>query len=99
MLYLAIDQHAKQLTVNLRDEQGTVLLRRQVSTQPARVREFFAELREQSTPAGGYRAILEVWGAGRGRCREGCREGTAIFRRHLIISQTACLTTADTPVH
>jgi transposase len=62
MLYLAIDQHAKQLTVNLRDEQGTVLLRRQVSTQPAKVREFFAELRDQAATAGGYLAILEVCG-------------------------------------
>ena len=30
MLYLAIDQHGKQLTVNLRDEEGTVLVQRQV---------------------------------------------------------------------
>jgi hypothetical protein len=28
MLYLAIDQHRKQLTVNLRNEQGDVLLKR-----------------------------------------------------------------------
>ena len=33
MLYLAIDQHSKQLTVNLRNEAGEVLLRRQVSTR------------------------------------------------------------------
>ena len=32
MLYLAIDQHRKQLTVNLRNESGDVLLKRQVST-------------------------------------------------------------------
>ncbi len=32
MLYLAIDQHRKQLTVNLRNEQGDVLVKRQVST-------------------------------------------------------------------
>jgi hypothetical protein len=33
MLYLAIDQHRKQLTVNLRNEQGDVLVKRQVSTE------------------------------------------------------------------
>ncbi len=33
MLYLAIDQHRKQLTVNLRNESGDVILKRQVSTQ------------------------------------------------------------------
>ena len=32
MLYLGIDLHAKQFTVNLRDENGEILLRRQVST-------------------------------------------------------------------
>ena len=33
MLYVGIDQHRKQLTVNVRDESGNVLLRRQVSTE------------------------------------------------------------------
>ena len=33
MLYLAIDQHRKQLTVNLRNEEGDALLKRQVSTE------------------------------------------------------------------
>jgi|GEM_PF-2835203 len=31
MLYLANDQHRKQLTVNLRNEAGHVILKRQVS--------------------------------------------------------------------
>lgn len=62
MYYLAIDQHARQLTVNLRNEEGTVTLRRQVSTQPAKVREFFAGLREQTESDGGYMTILEVCG-------------------------------------
>ena len=31
MLHLGIDQHRKQLTVNIRDEQGDVVLKRQVS--------------------------------------------------------------------
>ena len=34
MFYLGIDQHAKQLTVSLRDIDGNVILKRQVSTKP-----------------------------------------------------------------
>jgi hypothetical protein len=33
MLYLAIDQHAKQITVCVRKEDGDTVLRRQVSTR------------------------------------------------------------------
>ena len=38
MLYLGIDQHQRQLTVNLRNEAGDIVLRRQVSTEWERVR-------------------------------------------------------------
>ena len=38
MFYLAIDEHKRQLTVNLRSEDGTVVLKRQVSTQWEKVR-------------------------------------------------------------
>jgi transposase len=62
MLYLAIDQHSKQLTVNLRDEQGDVILKRQVSTEWERVRKFMEDLRTRSAPEGGFVAILEVCG-------------------------------------
>ena len=62
MLYLGIDQHAKQLTVCLRDEAGQVQLRRQVSTRPAKVREFFDALQELSQADGGFAVILEVCG-------------------------------------
>jgi transposase len=62
MLYLAIDQHRKQLTVNLRNEEGQVVLRRQVSTQWQRVRGFFQELSAQASLQGGWIAILEVCG-------------------------------------
>ena len=41
MLYLGIDQHARQITVSLRDENGDVLMARQVSTQPEKVNAFF----------------------------------------------------------
>jgi transposase len=62
MLYLAIDQHAKQLTVNLRDEEGRILLARQVSTRWEKVRAFFSDLRQQATEHGGFIAIVEVCG-------------------------------------
>src|SRR3990172_3710479 len=62
MLYLGIDQHRKQLTVNRRDEQGTIILRRQVSTNWLKVRAFFAELHERAEAQGGLAAIVEVCG-------------------------------------
>ena len=62
MLYLAIDQHSKQLTVNIRNEEGDVLEKRQVSTEWERVRAFFDGLRAQSEPEGGFVTILEVCG-------------------------------------
>lgn len=60
MLYLGIDLHGKQMTVCGRDENGDRLLRRQVSTRPGKVSEFFEELRELSDA--GYVAILEICG-------------------------------------
>jgi len=61
MLYLGIDQHRKQLTVCVRNEQGDVVFRRQVSTQWERVRAFLAEIRTKAGKAG-FVAILEVCG-------------------------------------
>ena len=40
MFYLGFDQHARQLTISLRDEQGDVAQARQVSTQPEKIEEF-----------------------------------------------------------
>jgi transposase len=62
MLYLGTDQHKRQLTVNLRGEDGSVILKRQVSTQWEKVRAFFADLAEKARPEGGFMAILEVCG-------------------------------------
>ena len=62
MLYLGIDQHKRQLTVNLRGEDGTVILKRQVSTQWEKVGAFFADLAEKAGPEGGFLTILEVCG-------------------------------------
>ena len=54
MLYLGIDQHKRQLTVNLRGEDGMVILARQVSTQWEKVRAFFADLAGKARPEGGF---------------------------------------------
>lgn len=62
MLYLAIDQHSKQLTVNVRNEAGEVVVRRQVSTRGDAPRQFLEEVRERSAGEGGYVTIVEVCG-------------------------------------
>jgi transposase len=62
MLYLAIDQHRKQLTVEDRNEAGDVTVKRQVSTKWDRVRAFFEEYRCRTEPEGGFVVILEVCG-------------------------------------
>jgi len=61
MLYIGIDQHRKQLTVCIRNEQGDIILRRQVSTEWDRVRAFWAEIRTMAGETG-FLAILEVCG-------------------------------------
>jgi len=61
MLYLGIDQHRKQLTVCVRNEQGDVTLRRQVSTEWERVRGFFTEMSNEAGEPG-FVAIVEVCG-------------------------------------
>ena len=61
MLYLAIDQHRKQLTVNLRNETGDVMLKRQVSTDGNGCGPSWRN--SGSEPAGRrFVAILEVCG-------------------------------------
>ncbi len=59
MLYLAIDQHAKQITVVVRNEAGDTLLRRQVSTRPEKIKLFFEQLVEMDAE---FMAILECCG-------------------------------------
>ena len=61
MLYLGIDQHHRQITVSVRNEAGTVIPRRQVSTRPERARAFLDAVRRQSGEEG-FLAILEVCG-------------------------------------
>lgn len=62
ILYVGIDQHRKQLTVSIRDEAGTVILRRQVSTQWEKVRAFFNDVQETAAAHGGYVAVVETCG-------------------------------------
>ncbi|MDO5577416.1 MAG: IS110 family transposase [Fibrobacter sp.] len=64
MLYLAIDLHKKQITVNLRNEEGSVLLKKQISTNHTKIDEFFKSLAETSAPVGGFMAIYETCGFG-----------------------------------
>ena len=63
MLFLGIDQHARQLTISLRDQSGDVLLARQVSTQPEKVLEFFDQLtRRCAQSEEQFIAVVEVCG-------------------------------------
>ena len=63
VLYLEIDQHARQITISLRDESGDVLHARQVSTQPEKVRAFFEQLPHQRLPEGeSFVTVLEACG-------------------------------------
>ena len=59
MLYLAIDQHSKQITVCVRNAGGETMLSRQVSTRPEKIRAFFEQLVEMDAE---FMAILEVCG-------------------------------------
>ncbi|MEM8672087.1 MAG: IS110 family transposase [Planctomycetota bacterium] len=61
MFYLGIDQHAKQLTLSLRNASGDVTLSRQVSTEPKRFKDFFSKL-QQKAGEDGFIAIVEVCG-------------------------------------
>src|ERR1700758_4242139 len=63
MLYLGIDQHARQITISLRNENGDVVQARQVSTQPERINAFFQRLtRERLRNGEPFVAVLEVCG-------------------------------------
>ena len=63
MFYLGIDQHARQITISLRDENGDVLQARQVSTQAEKINAFFQQLtRERLHVNESFVAVLEVCG-------------------------------------
>ena len=57
MFYLGIDQHAKQLTINLRDADGDAILKRQVSTRPEKAIELFEQLTARSSNVGAVASV------------------------------------------
>jgi transposase len=59
MLYLAIDQHSKQITVCVLNQEGDTVLSRQVSTRPEKIEAFLQQLTEMDPE---FMAILEVCG-------------------------------------
>ena len=62
MLYLGIDQHARQITISLRDDNGDVLQARQVSTQPAKINAFFQRVtRERLLWVNRDRLLARKW--------------------------------------
>jgi len=61
MLYLGIDLHRKQMTVNLRSEDGEPILRRQVSTWGDEPQKFLADVQRRAG-SDGVVVILEVCG-------------------------------------
>ena len=63
MLYLGIDQHARQLTISLRDDEGDVIQARQVSTRPDKVQAFFDKItRDRVRDGESFIAVVEVCG-------------------------------------
>jgi len=62
MLYLGIDQHKDQLTINLRNEQGDVTQKGQIKTVHADIDDFFDKLRKKARKHRGFMAIVEVCG-------------------------------------
>ena len=62
MLYVGIDLHKRSLAVCVRNEQGDIVLRREVSTGWTEMDRFLAALQERARPEGGYLAVMEVCG-------------------------------------
>jgi len=62
MLYLGIDQHANQLTIDLGNEMGDLVLHRQVKTRSDFLRPFLDEVTKLAAPHGGILACVEVCG-------------------------------------
>jgi transposase len=59
MLYVAIDQHAKQITIAIRNDQGEDVLKRQVSTRREKIEQFFDSVVAMDSE---FMAILESCG-------------------------------------
>ncbi len=62
MFFVGIDQHKRHLTISVRDEQGNIVLRRQISTKWEHVDHFIESLQVRSESDGGFVAVMEVCG-------------------------------------
>ena len=62
MLSVGIDQHKRHLTICIRDEQGEIVKRQQVSTAWKKIDPFLESLQARSASHGGYVAVMEVCG-------------------------------------
>jgi transposase len=62
MLYLGIDLHKSQITVNLRNENGDVIQTGQICTDHDSLSDFFAKLVKRAGKSRGFMAIFEVCG-------------------------------------
>lgn len=62
MLYLGIDLHKAQLTINLRNENGDVIQTGQISTDHSVIDKFFDTLVKRAGKCRGFMAIFEVCG-------------------------------------
>ena len=85
MLYLGIDQHKRQLTVNLRNEDGTVILQRQVRRIPQKSEKCLICLIWGSWGRVSASAANEARGDGVVLCRAGddSSNGVAVVDRGL----------------
>ena len=78
MQYVGIDQHKRHLTICVRNEQGDVVLRQQVSTGWKKIDGFLEKRQDDAGQVGGYVAVLEVCGFNHWLIRRlnqwGCRQ-------------------------
>jgi len=62
MLYMGIDLHKRHLTICARDEQGRIVIRRQVSTRWSELDAFLEGVQNSTTGEGGFMVMVEVCG-------------------------------------
>lgn len=63
MPYVGIDQHKRHLTICVRNEQGDIVFRQQVSTGGKKIDGFLEKRQDDAGQVGGYVAVLEVCGS------------------------------------
>ncbi|MCL2743672.1 MAG: hypothetical protein FWE67_07460 [Planctomycetaceae bacterium] len=62
MLYLGIDLHKAQITINMRNENGDAIQTGQIRTDNDSINDFFAKLVKRAGKTRGFMAIFEVCG-------------------------------------